>query len=62
VCWLVGRAGLVLLTTDGVRFERVKFPETSDLSAIRATNARQASITTADGRVFVTADGGATWK
>jgi hypothetical protein len=62
VCWLVGRAGLVLLTTDGVRFERVRVPDTTDLSSIRATNARQASITTADGRVLVTADGGATWK
>jgi hypothetical protein len=62
VCWLVGRAGLVLLTTDGVRFERVKFPEATDLSSIRATDARQASITTADGRLFTTADGGVTWR
>jgi hypothetical protein len=31
------------------------------LSAIRATDARTATITTADGREFATIDGGATW-
>ncbi|MEQ1575187.1 MAG: hypothetical protein ABL993_13185 [Vicinamibacterales bacterium] len=61
VCWLVGRGGLVLLTVDGRDWRRVAFPETTDLSAIQATDARTASVSAADGRVFVTSDGGATW-
>jgi hypothetical protein len=61
VCWLIGRGGLVLLTIDG-RFERVSFPATTDLASIRATDARQATVTTTDGRVFSTTDGGASWR
>ena len=61
-CWLIGPRGLVLLSIDNQRFERVKFPEDVDLTAISANDARTARATTADGRVFVTADGGVTWK
>ena len=61
VCWLVGRAGVVLLSTDGLNWRRVAFPEVTDLSAIQATDARTASVSTADGRTFSTTDGGATW-
>jgi hypothetical protein len=61
VCWVVGRGGTVLLSTDGRTFTRIAFPEPVDLSSVRATSARAASIATADGRVFETADGGATW-
>ncbi len=61
VCWLVGRGGVVLLTTDGRTWRRVAFPEMTDLSAVRATDARTASVSTADGRVFTTSDGGVTW-
>jgi len=61
VCWLVGRAGTVLLSTDGRRWQRVTFPEPTDLVAVQANDARAASITTADGRTFRTADGGVTW-
>ena len=61
VCWLIGRGGVILLATDGVRFTRVRFPETSDLTSIRAADARTATVTTSDGRTFATADGGTTW-
>ena len=61
VCWLIGRAGIVLLAIDG-RFERLSFPATADLASIRATDARQATVTTTDGRVFNTTDGGASWR
>lgn len=61
VCWLVGRGGVVLLTTDGRTWRRLAFPEMADLSAVRATDARTASVSTADGRAFTTSDGGATW-
>jgi Photosynthesis system II assembly factor YCF48/Putative zinc-finger len=61
VCWIVGRAGTVLLSTDGVRWQRVGFPERVDLTAIQATDSRDATVTTVDGRRFRTADGGRTW-
>jgi hypothetical protein len=62
VCWLVGRGGVVVISIDqGGTWRRVAFPEITDLSAVRATDARTASITTADGRMFSTSDGGATW-
>jgi Photosynthesis system II assembly factor YCF48 len=64
VCWLVGRNGVVLLTTDGRTWRRVPFPEMTDLSAVRAVDAggRVASVSTTDGRTFVTTDAGATWS
>jgi hypothetical protein len=61
VCWLVGRAGTVLLSTDGGRFEQLPSPAAVDLVGVRATDARTAIVTTADRRSFRTADGGRTW-
>jgi len=61
VCWLVGPAGAVFLSTDGRTFRRLPFPETANLVAVRATDARTATVTTADGRRLGTSDGGQTW-
>lgn len=61
VCWIVGRAGIVLLTVDGATWQRRPIPEPADLSAVRAVDARTATVTTLDGRQFATSDGGATW-
>ena len=61
VCWLVGRGGTVLLSTDGRRWQRLAFPDGADLIAIQATDARTAIVTTADGRRFRTTDGGISW-
>jgi photosystem II stability/assembly factor-like uncharacterized protein len=62
VCWLVGRAGTVLLSTDGRRWQRATFPAPVDLIAVSAADARTATVTTADGRRFTTADGGSSWR
>jgi hypothetical protein len=62
VCWLAGRSGTVLRSTDGETWARVWFPETVDLVAITASDAQTASVTSADGRTFRTADGGRTWS
>ncbi len=61
VCWLVGRSGAIILTTDGRAWRRLKFSEPADLAAVTASDARRATVTTADGRVFGTTDGGRTW-
>jgi hypothetical protein len=62
VCWLVGPSGLVLLSTDGRSWRRVPFPEGVDLHAVTATNHESATVTTVDGRSFVTTDAGQTWS
>jgi hypothetical protein len=61
VCWLVGRAGLVLLTIDGRQWRRVVFPVPADLSTVSAGDASTAVVTTSDGRTFRTSDAGRTW-
>ena len=61
VCWLAGRRGTVLLSTDGVTFRQVTKPVDADLVAIEASDARTATVRTADGRVFETVNAGATW-
>ena len=60
-CWLAGRGGIVLLSTDGLTWQRVTSPDTTDLSAVRATDGRSATVTTVDGREFATTDAGRTW-
>ncbi len=61
VCWLVGPGGIVVITTDGRSWERLSFPEVVDLVAIRATDDKTATVTTADGRRFTTRNRGQTW-
>jgi hypothetical protein len=61
VCWLVGPTGTVLLSTDGRSWQRVAFPEATDLISVRATDEKIAAVTTLDGRTFSTRDGGLTW-
>lgn len=60
--WIVGRGGVVLLSTDGESWRRVAFPERVDLTEVTATDARSAVVTTLDGRRYVTTDGGANWR
>ena len=61
ICWLVGRAGAVFVTADGLRFTRVMFPESIDLLTVAATDDRHATVMSLDGRSFRTDDGGMTW-
>lgn len=62
VCWIVGRRGAVYVTTDGLRFMRVPFPEMSDLVAVTATDERTATVSSADGRSWTTTDQGRMWS
>jgi hypothetical protein len=62
VVWIVGRNGVILLSTDAGRsWRRIQFPEMTDLSSARARDAQSVAVTTGDGRVFSTTDAGATW-
>jgi len=61
ICWLVGRAGAVYVTTNGARFTRVSFPVAVDLVAVSASDDRRATVTAADGRSWRTTDQGQTW-
>lgn len=62
VCWLVGRSGLVLLSTDGETWRRLPFPDgTIDLVGVTANDAMSATVTAAGGRTYRTTDGGKTW-
>jgi len=60
-CWLVGPGGVVLLSTDGASWRRAPFPESVDLTSVRATDDKTAIVTASDGRTFKTQDGGQTW-
>jgi hypothetical protein len=62
VCWLVGRGGLVLVSTNGQTWQRASFPEVLDLTSVRASDGANATVTAADGRAFATTDGGQTWR
>jgi hypothetical protein len=62
VCWIVGRAGAVFVTTDGRIWKRVAFPETIDLESVTASDGRTATVVAAGSRIFVTSDGGLTWS
>jgi hypothetical protein len=61
VCWIVGRAGTVLRSTDHQTWQRVNIPQALDLSGVTATDERSATVMAADGRTFSTSDGGMTW-
>jgi hypothetical protein len=62
VCWVVGRAGVVLRTTDGQNFARIQFPLTVDLVNVQSSGPQAATVTGADGSVFSTVNGGTTWE
>ncbi len=69
VCWIVGRAGAILRTTDGAAWQVIPSPASAardgiapDWVSVSARDANSATITSADGRVFSTADAGRTWQ
>jgi hypothetical protein len=62
VAWMVGGGGVVVVTADGRTWTRTAVPGAPDLTAVTAADALAATVLTADGRRFTTADGGRTWK
>ncbi len=62
VCWIVGRSGTIVRTTDGgEHWTLILGPTTDNLAAVTASDANDATVTTAGGRSFATSDGGANW-
>lgn len=62
VCWAVGRGGVVLRTTDGSTWLQLGSPTSHDLVAVVAVDANRATVTTTDGKSYLTTDAGRTWK
>jgi hypothetical protein len=62
VCWAVGRKGTILLTTDGMHWEQVKSPTTSDVVGITAASKDVVTIFTLGGAKYSTFDGGSNWE
>jgi len=60
-CWLVGRNGIILLTSDGKRWRTIAPPTDADFIDVAATDASSATVTTTDDRKFTTTDGGKRW-
>jgi hypothetical protein len=63
VCWIVGRKGTILRTTDGGgHWSKVVSPVSGDVVGIRAVDANHATILDGNGQAsFSTNDGGMTW-
>ncbi len=63
VCWVVGKAGTVLLTTDrGKHWKQLATPIKENVAGEYAQDAKRASIWTASHeQSFETNDGGVTW-
>jgi hypothetical protein len=59
--WAVGERGLVLRFVVPGGWAEVSRPAAATLIAVSAISAQSARVTADDGRVFQTADGGATW-
>jgi len=64
VCWIVGRSGTVLRTTDGGgHWNKVISPMHADIAEVQAVDAMTAEIFDAKkSSRFVTHDGGASWQ
>ncbi len=62
VCWIVGRAGAVLVSEDGGSFRRVESPTRDDLVGVDAMSGQEATVTDAAGGRYATSDAGRTWR
>ena len=63
VCWVVGKAGTILLTTDrGKHWRKLTSPTTENIEGVNAEDAKRASVWTPSHKhSFATDDGGITW-
>ncbi len=62
ICWVVGRAGTILRTTDGEHWEKIAPPAPLDYVGVTASDALRAVVLAEGGKRFRTADGGRAWE
>ncbi|MCL6566081.1 MAG: hypothetical protein K6U09_06625 [Acidobacteriia bacterium] len=62
ICWVVGRDGTVLRTTDARTWQKLNFPARADLVRVLARDDRVAFVFAANGLTFATQDGGYSWE
>ncbi|MGB6429876.1 MAG: hypothetical protein WBF06_04775 [Candidatus Acidiferrales bacterium] len=69
VCWLVGRNGTILRSSDGATWQQLPSPKQAEQNAqppdwtfVDAHDARSAVVGTKDGRRFSTTDAGQSWQ
>jgi hypothetical protein len=62
VCWLVGRGGVILMTSDGKHWKKIPSPVVVDFVGVTAADASFATVTAVDGQKFSTQNGGMTWQ
>jgi photosystem II stability/assembly factor-like uncharacterized protein len=64
ICWMVGRAGTILLTVDGgAHWSVIHSPLNEDLGGVRALDALHATVwNLPNSKSFETSDGGIAWK
>ncbi len=62
VCWVAGREGTILRTTDGEHWEKITSPAPADWIGVQAKDALHASVFAAGHKRYDTEDGGRTWR
>lgn len=62
ICWLVGRDGMIVLTSDGKHWRKIEPPIPVDLVGVTAQDASVAVVTAVHGRKFTTSNGGKAWS
>ncbi len=61
VCWVAGRAGTILRTTDGEHWEKVSSPARADWVGVEAQDALNATVFSGKNQRYSTTDGGRSW-
>ena len=62
LCWIVGKDGTVLRTTDGQHWIKLPFPSHGDLGSVTPKDDRIAVVWVIQDKItYVTFDGGSTW-
>jgi photosystem II stability/assembly factor-like uncharacterized protein len=62
ICWVVGRGGTILRTTDGGNhWLKVSAPTADDITTVFGVDAQQATITTTKNNSYKTTTGGTSW-
>jgi hypothetical protein len=62
VCWVVGRAGTILRTTDGEHWKKIPSPAMLDWTSVKAQDALRAEVSAGRKQIYFTTDGGETWQ